>query len=195
MEMNVESIETNYVKQIKIWHIVGAFVIFAVGALWHFMFEFLNYWEPIGWFFPVNESVWEHVKLMFWPALLYYAVEAIFMWKKTNNFLLAKTTAFYFTPIANIMIFYTYTGITGWESFIFDSVILFITIGIQQYISYKLVTHEPIGEKRKILWIVLLSLAIVLLAVLLIVFTYKPIEIPLLQDSNSGLYGIVEHSH
>ena len=81
--MSLETIEQNK-KQIKIWHITGWFVIFGLSALWHFMFAWLGDWEPIGWFFSVNESVWEHVKIMFWPAILFYAVEAIFLWKKTN---------------------------------------------------------------------------------------------------------------
>ncbi|MFW9925127.1 MAG: DUF6512 family protein, partial [Candidatus Thorarchaeota archaeon] len=55
-------------KEIMIWQIVGGIVIFSLGALWHFMFEWFGGWPPIGWFLPVNESVWEHIKLMFWPA-------------------------------------------------------------------------------------------------------------------------------
>ena len=166
-----------------------------MGALWHFIFEWIGHWEPIGWFFPVNESVWEHVKLMFWPALLFWSIEAIFLWKKTNNFLLAKTTILYFTPIVNIIIFYTYSGISGWESFILDTVILGIVITIGQYISYRIVTHEPIGENQKILWIVLLVIAILVLAAMLIVFTYITPEIPLFRDGPTGEYGIVEHDH
>ncbi len=128
-----------------------SFVIFGLGALWHFIFEWIGDPEWLGWFLPVNESVWEHVKLMFWPAVLYFLVEGIFLWKKTNNFLFAKMIVLFFTPIVNIVIFYTYSGITGYESFIIDSIVLFIITCIQQYISYRLLTREEIWRDKRAL--------------------------------------------
>lgn len=183
-------------KQIMIWHLVGWFVIFGLGALWHFMFAWFEAWAPIGWFLPVNESVWEHVKLMFWPTLLYYIVEGIFLYKKTNNFVFAKTIAFYQTPILSIAIFYVVYGATGFESFIFDTVVLFFLIGIQQFVSYKLLTREPIKEKQQQPILIVSAIFIAFLAILLIVFTYAPIHIPLFEHefyNNSGLYGILPH--
>jgi len=176
-------------KLIKIWHIVGAFAIFGIGAGWHFIFDLIG-WAPIGWLFPVNESVWEHLKLMFWPAILYYIVEGVFLWKKSNNFMLAKLIAVYFTPIANIVIFYTYSGVTGYESFVIDIIVVFITICVQQYISYKLLITDEIGKHKRI-WVNILSaIGIVFLAVILILFTYFPPHIPLFEDMNFNNYGI-----
>lgn len=191
----LEEIDFNK-KEILIWQIVGGAVIFGLGALWHFMFEWFNSWSPIGWLLPVNESVWEHIKLMFWPALLFYVIEGIFLYKKTNNFIFAKFVGFYGIPISSIVIFYTIYGAFGFESFIFDTIILGILIGIQQFISYKLLTREPIaGEKYHILMIVAIIL-IVILAILLIVFTYYPPKIPLFEhqfSQNTGEYGILDH--
>ena len=190
----IDEIDT-YKKEIMIWQIVGAVVIFGLGALWHFMYEWIQ-WKPIGWFLPVNESVWEHVKLMFWPALLYYIIEGIFLYKKTNNFVFAKTITFYFTPLMSMGIFYAVYFATGFENFIFDTVVLFILTGIQQFISYKLLTREPVaGEKHIILFIIAIIL-IVILATLLIVFTYYPPKIILFEHefaSSTGEYGILDH--
>jgi hypothetical protein len=183
-------------KQIMIWHLVGWFVIFGLGALWHFMFAWFEAWAPIGWLLPVNESVWEHVKLMFWPALLYYIVEGIFLYKKTNNFVFAKTIAFYQTPILSITIFYVVYGAFGFESFIFDSIVLFFLIGLQQFVSYKLLTQEPVRKEHQKTILIVSSVFIGILAILLIVFTYAPIHIPFFEhefDPGSGLYGILPH--
>ncbi len=177
-------------KEIMIWQIVGAVVIFGIGAVWHFMFEWIGEWAPIGWLFPVNESVWEHVKLMYWPAIIYFVIEGIFLWKKTNNFLLAKLTVLYFTPIANIVFFYTYTGVTGYENFIIDSIVLFIIICIQQYISYRFLTSVEYGSNHRTTVIVLSAIGIGLLGVILILFTYIPPHIPLFEDTNFNDYGI-----
>lgn len=185
----LEDIKENK-KEIMIWQIVGAIVIFGVGALWHFMYEWIEI-PALGWFFPVNESVWEHVKLMFWPALIYYTIEGIFLWKKTNNYILAKMYVFYFTPAVNIIFFYTYTGATGYENFIIDSIVLLIVTCIQQYISYKLLTREQIFSERPITLIALSATGIFILGFILILFTYYPPHIPLFQDSLSGEYGII----
>ena len=195
----LDEIETHK-KEIMIWQIVGWIVIFGLGALWHFMYEWIQ-WKPIGWLLPVNESVWEHIKLMFWPALLYYIVEGIFLYKKTNNFVFAKAVTFYFTPLMSMGIFYAVYFATGFENFIFDTVVLGILIGFQQFISYKLLTREPVaGEKHIILFIISVIL-IVTLAVLLIVFTYYPPHIILFEHhfaEGSGEYGILAdygHNH
>ncbi|NHK32116.1 MAG: hypothetical protein FK730_12235 [Asgard group archaeon] len=191
----LEEIEP-FKKQIMIWQIVGWFVIFGIGALWHFIFAWTDGWAPIGWILPVNESVWEHVKLMFWPALIYYIIEGIFIYKKTNNFVFAKAITFYFTPIMSISIFYVVYGATGFESFIFDTIVLFFLIGIQQFISYKLLTREiiPTKEKQQLPLFIGAIVDIAILAILLIVFTYAPIKIPLFEHefaNETGLYGIL----
>lgn len=190
----LDEIETHK-KEIMIWQIVGWFVIFGLGALWHFMYEWIQ-WKPIGWFLPVNESVWEHVKLMFWPALLFYIIEGIFLYKKTNNFVFAKTVAFYVVPAMSIGIFYAVYYATGFESFIFDTIVLFLLIGVLQFVNYKLLTREPIaGDKHLILFIIAIIL-IIALAVLLIVFTYYPPLHRLFEHefaAGSGEYGILDH--
>ncbi len=182
-------------KKILIWQIVGAFVIFGIGALWHFIFEWIGDPVWLGWFLPVNESVWEHVKLMYWPAVLYFIVEGIFLWKKTNNFLFTKMVVLFLNPIVNIIIFYTYSGITGYESFIIDSIILFITTCVQQWISYKLLTRDEVWKDKRASRIALSILGILLLAALLTWWTYLPPHIPLFEHSGTGMYGIFEHSH
>jgi hypothetical protein len=190
----IDEIET-YKKEVMIWQIIGVVVIFGLGALWHFMYEWIQ-WKPIGWFLPVNESVWEHVKLMFWPALLYYVVEGIFLYKKTNNFIFAKSIAFYFTPLMSMGIFYAVYFATGFENFIFDTVVLFILTGIQQFISYKLLTREPIAGEKHIILIMIAIILIVTLAILLIAFTYYPPKIILFEHefaSSTGEYGILNN--
>ncbi|NHJ46558.1 MAG: hypothetical protein FK733_02105 [Asgard group archaeon] len=183
-------------KEIMIWQIVGGIVIFGLGALWHFIFEWTNGWAPIGWILPVNESVWEHVKLMYWPALIFYVIEGIFLYKKTNNFIFAKFVGFYGIPIMSISIFYVVYGAFGFESFIFDTIVLGILIGIQQFVSYKLLTREPVaGEKYNVLMIVSIVF-IAILGILLIVFTYVTPHIPFFEhvfSEQTGEYGILDH--
>ncbi|MBK5114539.1 MAG: hypothetical protein KGD59_13230 [Candidatus Heimdallarchaeota archaeon] len=191
----LEEIEP-FKKQIMIWHIVGWFVIFGLGAIWHFAFVWSGAWAPIGWLFAVNESVWEHLKIMYWPALIYYAIEGIFLYKKTNNFVLAKAITVYLTPILSFSIFYFIYGAFGYENFILDTVILFFLTGLQQFVSYKLLTREIIPAEKKYQQPLFIGaiVDIAILAILLIVFTYAPIHIQLFEHSfasETGLYGIL----
>lgn len=57
------------------WEIAGAVLISLAGSLFHFVFEFFNKWPPLALIAAVNESTWEHLKLAFWPALVYALIE------------------------------------------------------------------------------------------------------------------------
>jgi hypothetical protein len=43
-------------RNLKIWKIFGVFFIIIIGSLLHFVFEWLNFWDPIGAISPVNEK-------------------------------------------------------------------------------------------------------------------------------------------
>jgi hypothetical protein len=73
------------------YELMGIIFIVILGSLLHFTFELSGHQPLVGMFSAVNESVWEHLKLGFWPALAYAIVEYRCLKKLTNNFLFAKT--------------------------------------------------------------------------------------------------------
>ena len=85
--------------------------ISLLGGVLHFTFGWSGYNPVVGIFSAVNESVWEHLKLGFWPALLYMIIEYRFL-KAANNFFLAKTVVPYTMTAIIPAIFYSYTHIT-----------------------------------------------------------------------------------
>jgi hypothetical protein len=145
----------------------------------------------VGVFSAVNESVWEHLKLGFWPALMYTLIEYRQIKKQTNNFFLAKTIV-PFTIIAVITaIFYSYTSITGESIFLIDITSFFIAVIIGQYLSYRLLTYNSLAG-----WTEMVALALfILLGILFIVFTFYPPHLPPFQDPISGDYGTIQHLH
>ena len=88
------------------WELVGIAIISSVGSLLHFAFEWSGQLPPIGVFAAVNESVFEHLKLTYWPALLYAAIEYRLVRESANNFLVAKAAGIYLMPAVIIAIFY-----------------------------------------------------------------------------------------
>jgi len=176
-------------RTILTWEILGIVFVVIIGALFHFMFALLNSWEPFGAIFPVNESVWEHLKLPYWPLIIFSLIEYNFVKDKANNFVIAKTISFIISISTIMIVFYSYTAILGTELLIVDILSFVLGVIIGQLVSYKILMKEQLSTLYiKASWIIFIAFGI-----LFAVFTYFPPHLPLFQDSESGLYGIFEH--
>ena len=83
-----------------------------MGVLFHFAYDFLGQNDLAGLFFPVNESIWEHMKLVFVPVILWWLIGKAPETAGKRNFasrIWAVSLAMIFLPAA----FYTYSGIVG----------------------------------------------------------------------------------
>ena len=167
------------------WELAGIIFVFFLGALLHFVFEWSGDSRIVGLFASVNESVWEHFKQGFWPMCLFAAIEYSFLRKHTDNFLTAKAVAVYLIPTITGLIFYGYTAIVGKEILIVDILIFLIAIIAGQIVSYKIMTSAGFPRYANIISIIL----IILLAVILMVFTYYPPQLPIFFDAR-GFYSI-----
>ncbi|MCW3998100.1 MAG: DUF6512 family protein, partial [Candidatus Bathyarchaeota archaeon] len=120
-----------------------------------------------------------------------YAIfEYIYFGKKTNNFFFAKTLGIYAIMIIIPTIFYTYTIFIE-HNLIIDIISFMLAIILGQLISYKLLTFKKLSKNLKLISII----ALIILAVAFVVFTFYPLEVPLFQDPESGGYGIINHTH
>ncbi|QVK17553.1 hypothetical protein KHQ81_11935 [Mycoplasmatota bacterium] len=172
---------------VKKWFIVGTIFIILFGSLLHFVYEWSGNNPLVGIFGAVNESTWEHLKLLFWPALLFSIVEYIFLDKDYNNYITAKAVSFYLGIFLIISLFYTYTGIIGENCLFMDIAIFIISVIISQYIGYKIMTSDKDVSKQ----VNIISLiAIVILIFAFVIFTFDPPKIPLFKDPITGKYGI-----
>lgn len=68
-------------KKIKI---IAVFVVMDLSVLCHFLYEWNNNFI-FSILSPVNESIWEHMKLMVTPVLLYGIFEWLYYKKKNIN--------------------------------------------------------------------------------------------------------------
>ena len=174
-------------RRVLKWELIGILIISIVGSLLHFVFDWAGKWPPIGAIAAVNESVWEHFKIAFWPALLYAILEFIVIRKSTKSFAIAKAIGIYTIPIVIAIIFYSYTTIVGHSILAIDISSFIVTIAIGQLISYKILTLHQLPLWTNNLGVILL----VLLAIAFIVFTYFPPHLPVFQDKPTGNYGII----
>jgi hypothetical protein len=160
------------------------FIVFLGSAL-HFTFEWSGGNPLVGVFSAVNESVWEHLKLSFWPALLYALLEHRHLRGRTDRFLPAKAVGIYLMPLFITSSFYLYRAFLE-ESLALDLSIFVLAVAIGQLASYRLMVRR--GPSRISARASLLALA--LLAGLFVVFTFSPPHLPIFEDPTSGGYGI-----
>ena len=173
-------------KLIKAELIVILFSL-ILGTLLHFTYEWSGNNLLVGSFSAVNESVWEHLKLVFYPMLIATIIEYFFVKDVSNNYVEAKTIGI-FTAICFIIIsFFTYSGVIGTSIVVIDILIFIISIILGEYVAYKLMKRE--NEST----VTTESLSIIILVFLLlcfIIFTYLPPEVNLFRDVTTGIYGI-----
>jgi len=175
-------------KSVFVYELIGIVFIIILGSVLHFTFEWSGSQPIIGVFSAVNESVWEHLKLAFWPALLFMLIEYAPLKKMTNNFALAKTVGVYLMIIIIPIVFYSYTAITGKSVFVIDISTFIIAVIIGQLSSYKLLTYRRLSENFRISLI-----ALILLGIAFILFTFYPPQLSVFRDPITGKYGIPQY--
>ena len=170
------------------WELIGMIFIILVGSLFHFVFELSGNSPPVGAIAAVNESVWEHLKLGYWPLVFFSIIEYKFLKDKAKNIGLAKLLAAITIILTIIIIFYSYTAILGEDILIIDILSFVIAIIVGQIVSYKVLSSSQFSN-----WINLISWTLfIILGVLFVVFTYFPPELFLFEDPLTGLYGIID---
>jgi hypothetical protein len=175
-------------KQLFKWEFIGFLVTFGIGAALHFVFGWTGNWPPAALFGAVNESTWEHLKMAFWPMILWALVEGAIIKKKhveIRNFAIAKAIGVYITPVTIIALFYAYLGL-GFTSSL-ASGLTFFAIGVfTGYLaSAMIMSASKWPNAMKFVAIGLLAFSIACFSLL----TYFPPQNILFIDPGTGLYG------
>jgi len=172
------------------WEMWGILFIVLMGALLHFTFEFSGGWRPLGVISAVNESVWEHLKLAFWPAVFWTIIEFFFVRRtgkdQSSGFILAKAFGSYIMPLVIVIIFYSYTTFTGESLLAVDLASFVVAVIIGQLVSYNLWKSSRFSNALNPLGLALFMIGIAFF----IIFTFWPPEIGIFRDPVSGNYGI-----
>ncbi len=168
----------------KITKFETASFIFAsiVGTLMHFVYEFSNGSPIVALIAPVNESVFEHLKLTFFPLLAFAVFEYFFIGKIHSGFFLIKAKSILLGVLSVIVLYYTYTGIIGKNYMIPDVLIFYISVLIS---TLYFVKKYKKNESKNLAGI----LIFILVWIVFIVFTFKTPHINLFLDPR-GFYGI-----
>ncbi len=171
---------------VRKWETTGFFFIVLAGTLLHFCFEWSGFWKPCALICAVNESVWEHLKLAFWPSVALTVLEYFSYGKSYDNLLPGKILSLYISPSAIVFMFYAYTALLGKHLLWMDILIFVLAVLFAQLVSYRITVSRHDYSKYK-------GLSVILFLIITAAFclmTYFPPELPLFQDPNSSQYGI-----
>lgn len=172
------------------WILLGIPVLITAGFPMHFVYEWSGNSLLVGIFAPVNESVWEHLKLTFWPMLVWW-LSGYFIPDKNgrisaNKWFTSCALAEVTCMLVIVSFYYTYTGALGIESLILDIFSLVLGVIVAQVLALHVYKYANPCQNCMYISIIVL----VLLAVAFTVFTFNPPHLPLFKDSLTGYYGI-----
>jgi hypothetical protein len=170
------------------WEVVGAVLISFAGSLLHFVFELFNGWPPLALIAAVNESTWEHLKLAFWPALVYALIEWRFFGRRVKNFWPAKAVGILAMPLIIVAVFYGYTVLAGHNVFWADISLFVLAVFAGQMLSYRILCRRPLPSGANVAALVVLAL----LVAAFLLLTFFPPRCPLFCDPRTGQYGILK---
>lgn len=171
-------------RQIGLWQLVGFGVTALGGTILHFLYGWLGDAVWIAPFSAVNESTWEHMKILFWPMLIYAMIEGFFFRDK-ENFWCVKARGILLGISLIPVLFYTYNGVIGKSPDWINIVIFFVTAAVVYLYETVQFSHDMPCKHR--------GLAIAALSTLVLiftVFTFLTPEIGIFRDPLTGSYGI-----
>ncbi len=166
-----------------------AFMILA-GTFFHFVFELTGESVFAAPFFPVNESIWEHLKLILLPGVLtVLLVFAAAGWKKPPaGFISAQTVGIICGMALIVVFYYTYSGILGRDIFWMDILSFLLGCGVSQAVAVRLFDRE---RWNRPVWKIGAAMALLLLLGTFAFFSFAPPRIPLFADPENGSFGYV----
>ena len=172
-------------KSIGLWQLVGFAVTSFVGTLLHFLYDWSGESVWAAPFSGVNESTWEHMKLLFWPMFLFAIVQSFFF-KEYKNFWCVKLRGILLGLGLIPILFYTYNGAIGKSPDWINIAIFFISAAtVYIYEAFRLHSgKQPCRAPKSAI------AALCVIALLFILFTFRTPEIGIFMDPLTGTYGI-----
>lgn len=131
------------------WEVACIFWVAFAGSLLHFAFELTGYWRPIAVLAAVNESAWEHVKMYFWPGLLFALVQYTYTREVARNYWFGKAMGLATTPVVILVSYFSYmewvARAGAKPSLPIMLGIMFFGIAAGQLVSWLILTSAPLG--------------------------------------------------
>ena len=172
-------------RSVWLFELFGFAVTSLGGTLLHFLYDWLGESLWIAPFSGVNESTWEHMKLLFWPMLIFAFVQSLFF-KDHNAYWCIKARGILIGLLLIPVIFYTYNGAIGRSPDWINITIFFIAAAaVYLYEARALYKNSITCHNPQI------SIAILYtVAAMFVIFTFSTPHIGIFRDPLTGNFGI-----
>ena len=175
-------------KTTSAWQIAGFIFTSIAGVLLHFLFDRSENSVLVALFSAVNESIWEHLKLLFFPMFIFAILQSRFSGKEHKNFWCVKLTGSILGIVFIPVLYYTINGIFG-STPDWVNIAIFFIVAFTSYFTEKLMFKRNIvtckSPKKAIFFLCLI-------AVIFFIFTFKPPHLPLFEDPITKTYGYIK---
>lgn len=148
-----------------------AFVIISLlGTLGHFVYEWSGQNTVLGFIFPVNESVWEHLKLLFFPTVIYSVFEYCKVKESYDNYISAAVLSIFYGMLMIVVIYYVSKGLFGRDISFINISSYYVAVILMLKRKNKILENETFSSRNITL---ILLMATVVTALLFLFWSYK----------------------
>lgn len=173
-------------KRLFWWELLGFLWTAAAGTLLHFAYGWSGGSAAVAVFSAVNESVWEHMKLLVMPAFLFTAIQVWELGEIHPNIPAVRAMTISVGALLIPVLYYTYTGALGVQAAWVNIAIFFLAATAMFWLDHRLLRTGLLASG----WAQLLGVALLWGLVFAFVWcTFRPPGLPLWQDPVSGIYG------
>lgn len=159
--------------------ILGFFIVSILGSICHFVYELSEKNIIAAALTPVNESTWEHLKLLFFPFIIFVIAEFFIYGKNISGFLFSNVIGVLCGMIFIPCAFYLINAVFGKSGFVVDIMLFFIAVWLTFRIrSYRIEKGYDKNKKRTVPALIIIAC----LTVLFIGFTFYPPQSPLFKS-------------
>ncbi len=168
-----------------LWALMGFAVTSLAGTLLHFLYDWLGESVFVAPFSGVNESTWEHMKLLLWPMFVFAAVQSFFF-RDREDFWCVKLKSILAGLLLIPVLFYTYNGAIGSSPDWLNIAIFFISAACAYIYEARLYARE----KKDCPPPRLSFIALCAIALLFVLFTFVTPKLGIFMDPLTKTFGI-----
>ncbi len=169
----------------RTWEVIGLLWTLAAGNLLHFVYDWTGKSTVAALFAAVNESTWEHMKLLAVPWILFSLVEYIAL--RTDGIAAPRAASLLVGLLAIPALFYTYKGIVGRGNMIVDILIFQAAVLLGFWVSWALQKRRRLAGG---LWTAAGLLVLLGVWAAFLLFTFRAPELAVFIDPVTGTRGI-----
>lgn len=173
-------------QRLRRWQVCGFIFTAAAGTLLHYLYDWSGGLSLLGVISAVNESVWEHMKLLFIPMFFFTLIEMTVLGEHYSHFWRSKLLGILSGLLLIPALFYTYTGALGFRLIWLDISIFYLAAATAFFLETRLLLRHSRSGALELTSMLLIWL----LAFAFLIFTYAPPRLPIFLDPVTLTYGI-----